>query len=261
MICSRSNFRKRCFASFALRVLCIVCGLFFAVPPSLAVLQWDMANKAYRDGKYEEAKVDYLRAVRAGQYSADLFYNLGNAWFKLGDQGRAILNYERALLLDPGLDEAKANLRSVLKLVGTDFQPTFRDVVSDYADAFARIASIAFWTFAFALIAAFGRHRRLARLALVVCVVAAFIFLGSASTLLWIGAGRKDPHLAVVIAPSAELKYGPAVSGRSVETLQIGDHVQVISERGDWAFCRSSSGSFGWLLTQKAERVIPSSGS
>jgi tetratricopeptide (TPR) repeat protein len=261
MICLRSNFRRRRVASLALSAFCIVCSLIFAVPPSFGDSQWDTANKAYRDGKFEEAKVDYLRSVRAGQYSANLFYNLGNAWFKLGDHGRAILNYERALLLDPGLDEAKANLRSVLKLGGTDIRPTFRDVVSDYADVFARVASIAFWISAFALVAAFGRHARLARLGLVVCIVAAFIFLGSASTLLWIGVGPKDPDLAVVITPSAELKYGPAVSGRSVETLQIGDHVQVISERGDWTFCRASSGSLGWILTQKAERIIPSSGS
>jgi tetratricopeptide (TPR) repeat protein len=261
MISPGADFRKRRFASFALSAIYTIYGLIFGIPQSFGDSAWDTANKAYRDGKYEEAKVNYLRSVRAGQYGANLFYNLGNAWFKLGDQGRAILNYERALLLDSGLDEAKANLRSVLKLAGADVQPTFRDVVSDYADNFARIASIAFWIFAFALFAAFASHGRLARLAIVICIVAAFIFLGSASTLLWIGAGPKDPNLAVVVVPSAELKYGPAVSGRSVETLQIGDHVQFISQRGDWTFCRASSGSLGWLLTQKAERIIPSPGS
>jgi tetratricopeptide (TPR) repeat protein len=261
MICTADDLRKRRSTSFALSALCILCGLILGVPPSFGDAQWDTANKAYRDGKYEEAKVDYLRSVRAGQYSANLFYNLGNAWFKLGDHGRAILNYERALLLDPGLDEAKANLRSVLKLVGTDIQPTFRELVSDYADYFTRIASIAFWVFAFALIVAFRRYTRLARLAIVICVIAAFVFIGSASTLLWIGLGPKDPNLAVVVAPSAELKYGPAVSGRSVETLQVGDRVEVISERGDWTFCRASSGSLGWILTEKAERIIPWSGS
>ena len=94
--------------------------LAMAASVSFGETTWEAANGAYQNGKYEEAKVGYLQLVRAGQYSADLFYNLGNAWFKLGDQGRAILNYERALLLNPRLDEAAANLRTAFKIVGND---------------------------------------------------------------------------------------------------------------------------------------------
>jgi len=42
-----------------------------------------------------------------------------------------------------------------------------------------------------------------------------------------------------------------------VESLQTGEQVQLISERGDWTFCRASTGNLGWILTRKAERVIP----
>src|SRR6202521_1847824 len=131
------------------RYLLIAVGaLASIVPPAVDGTKWGAANEAYQNGKYEEAKVDYLQLVHAGQYSADLFYNLGNVWFKLGDQGRAILNYQRALLLNPGLDEAESNLRSVLKIVGNDNQPTLRDQIGAYADQFPLIASIAFWIFA-----------------------------------------------------------------------------------------------------------------
>jgi tetratricopeptide (TPR) repeat protein len=218
---------------------------------------WDTANKAYQAGKYDEAKVDYLQLVRAGQFSADLFYNLGNAWFKLGDQGRAILNYERALILNPRLDEAEANLRSVLKLAGNDEQATLRDRVGTYADYFPLAASIAFWTFAFAIIPAFGKARPFRQFCRVICLLAGLIFVAGASAAFWLGAGPRDPNRALVVAPTAELKYGPAVSARSVETLQIGNYIQILSERDDWTFCRASSGSLGWILTQKAERVVP----
>jgi tetratricopeptide (TPR) repeat protein len=229
----------------------------FAVPLSFAGTTWEGANEEYHNRKYEEAKVDYLQLVHAGQYSADLFYNLGNAWFKLGDQGRSILNYERALLLNPGLDEAESNLRAVLKIVGNDDQPTLHEWIGVYADYFPLIASIAFWIFAFSLFPAWRKLGRFIVFWRRLCIVAGFIFLCSAAASVWIGSGSKDPNRALIVDSAADLKYGPAVSARSVESLQIGQHVQLISERGDWTFCRAGTGNLGWILTRKVERVIP----
>jgi len=239
--------------TFLVAVSCFVS----AAPFGFGETAWDTANDAYRAGKYDEAKVNYLRLVQAGQYSADLFYNLGNAWFKLGDQGRAILNYERALLLNPRLVEADANLRSVLKLVGNDDLPTLRDRAGLYADYFVLLAVIAFWIFAFALVFSFGKPRPLTRFCRVLCALAGLIWIAGASAANWVREGPKDPNRAVVVDSAADLKYGPAVSARSVEGLQIGNHIQILSERGEWTFCRTTNGSLGWILTQKVERIIP----
>jgi tetratricopeptide (TPR) repeat protein len=231
--------------------------LALTVLPSFAGTSWEAANEAYQHGKYEEAKVDYLQLVDGGQYSADLFYNLGNVWFKLGDQGRAILNYERALMLNPQLDEAKSNLHTVLKIVGNDDQPTIRDQIGAYADYFPLIASIAFWTSVFSLFPAWRKNGRSVVLWRRLCIVAGSIFFLSAAVSIWIGPGAKDRRRALVVDSAADLKYGPAVSARSVESLQIGEQVQLISERGDWTFCRAGTGNLGWILTRKTERVIP----
>jgi tetratricopeptide (TPR) repeat protein len=228
-----------------------------SIPHSFGGTTWEAANQAYQSGKYEAAKVNYLQLVRAGQYSADLFYNLGNVWFKLGDQGRAILNYERALLLDPSLDEAGSNLRTVLKIVGNDDQPTLRDRIGAYADYFSLAASVAFWIFAFSFFLASQKHGPFIVFWRRLCIFAGFILLCSAAASVWIGSGPKDANRALIIGSAADLKYGPAVSARSVESLQIGEQVQLISERGDWTFCRVSTGDLGWILTRKAERIIP----
>jgi tetratricopeptide (TPR) repeat protein len=241
-----------------IRYFLVAIGSFASVVPlSIDGTIWAAANQAYQNGKYEEAKVEYLQLVRAGQYSADLFYNLGNVWFKLGDQGRAILNYERALLLNPGLEEAESNLRAVLKIVGNEDQPTLRDRVGAYADYFPLIASLAFWIFAFSIFPAWRKPGRSSGFWRRLCVVCGFIFLGGAAACVWIGSGSKDEHRALIIDSAADLKYGPAVSARSVESLQIGDKVRLISERGDWTFCRANTGNLGWILTRKTEHVIP----
>jgi tetratricopeptide (TPR) repeat protein len=239
------------------RILVAVGCFAWTVPLAFGGTTWEAANAAYQHGKYEEAKVDYLQLARTGQHSADLFYNLGNVWFKLGDPGRAILNYRRALLLNPGLVEAGSNLRSVLKIVGNDDQPTFRDQIGAYADYFPLIASIAFWIFAFTLFPAWRKHGRLTLFCRRLCIVAGLTFLGAAALFVWIGSGSKDANLALVVDSAVDLKYGPAVSARAVESMQLGEQLHLISERGDWTFCRANTGNLGWILTQKTERLIP----
>ncbi|MBV8415519.1 MAG: tetratricopeptide repeat protein [Verrucomicrobia bacterium] len=233
------------------------CFLLFGMSPSFATATWEAANEAYQQGKYEEAKVDYIQLVEKREYSADLFYNLGNAWFKLGDPGRAILNYERALVLNPRLEEASSNLRTALKIVGNDDQPTFREQIGVYADYFPLAASIAFWTAGCCFIPASRKHGRFATFWRTALIAAMLIFVGSVGLSFWVGSGSKDPNRALVVESATDLKYGPAVTARPVESLQIGQQVQLISERGAWTFCRASTDSLGWIPTRKAERVIP----
>jgi len=74
--------------------------------------QFAKANQEYAAGDFKAALEDYEELVRSGQDTPNLFYNLGNAYFRKNDFGRAILNYERALALDPHHPEAEANLRA-----------------------------------------------------------------------------------------------------------------------------------------------------
>src|SRR5512132_2820808 len=69
------------------------------------------ANQEYAQGHFKEAISVYEALVRTGQWSANLFYDLGNAYFRTGDFGHAILNYERALALERHHPEATANLQ------------------------------------------------------------------------------------------------------------------------------------------------------
>src|ERR671928_2248946 len=73
--------------------------------------QFAKANQEYAQGHFKEAIAGYEGLVRAGQWHANLFYDLGNAYFRTGDFGRAILNYERTLSLDRRHPEAQANLQ------------------------------------------------------------------------------------------------------------------------------------------------------
>ena len=94
--------------------LIIFLTLMFIAATSLAsgIDYIEQGNKAYEQKQYKKATEMYERALRDGESSL-LRYNLGNAYYRLNDRARAVLNYERALKLDPGNGDARFNLKFV----------------------------------------------------------------------------------------------------------------------------------------------------
>ena len=95
--------------SLKLKGLCLAAVLFFNLN-AFAQSDFDLANAAYADGRYEEAAAGYEALLAEGP-NATLYYNLGNACFKQGELAQAILNYERALRLEPNYKDAQYNLK------------------------------------------------------------------------------------------------------------------------------------------------------
>src|SRR5438552_16860049 len=93
-------------------ILHLICALILSAGPVVFAqsdAEFAKANQDYAAGHFKEAIDEYESLVRSGQWSANLFYDLGNAYFRAGDFGRAILNYERALALEPRHPETQAN--------------------------------------------------------------------------------------------------------------------------------------------------------
>src|SRR5438105_14428899 len=93
----------------------LVAFLFCALSASSVLAQSDAefakANQEFAQGHFKEAISGYEALIRAGQWSANVFYDLGNAYFRTSDFGGAIVNYERALALEPPHPEPTANLQ------------------------------------------------------------------------------------------------------------------------------------------------------
>src|SRR5947209_5049886 len=92
-----------------LLLLLLLTGTSFASDRSRD--QFSKANQEFAAGDFAAAARDYEELVRSGEDTPNLFYNLGNAYFRKKDFGHAILNYQRALALDRHHPEAQANLR------------------------------------------------------------------------------------------------------------------------------------------------------
>jgi hypothetical protein len=219
---------------------------------------WESAARAYHAGKFEEAKGDYLQLLSQGTSTPALFYNLGNTWWQLGQKGRAILNYRRALVLEPHAGDAQANLLHALSQTGQDPPSPFRTELSFNADVYPVVASAAFWTTAFALaVGLTSRKISIFRVTAAVAWGSGLLCLLSLGLCWCVGYGEKDPHSAIVLPTSLDLKVGPAFSTRIAETVGEGQEVSILQERGAWILCRSQTGLAGWVPSNALERIVP----
>jgi tetratricopeptide (TPR) repeat protein len=215
------------------------------------------ANQAYSEGRFQDAVDGYQTLIDSGRWHANLCYNLGNAWFRLGDFGKAILNYERALALDPHHPEASANLR--LARDEARALELRSDRVEKYAamatpTQYAVAAAIAFWFVFFGLTRLFFSPRRSAgRMALVACALVVFAL--SVYALYTLENGARGRALAIVTAKDIEARLATADNASSVLTLPAGSEVKVLSQRGDWVYAALPNEQRGWIPARAVERV------
>src|SRR5262249_50947196 len=99
--------------AWLLWLIAIVCHMRAEASPDA----FDAANKLYEQGKFNEAASAYEKLVQSGQVSAALYFNLGNAFFKAGQVGRAIAEYRRAEQLTPRDPDLRANLQFARKQI------------------------------------------------------------------------------------------------------------------------------------------------
>lgn len=87
--------------------------LILTLPVSFAATAVQQADSAYNKKNFQDALYYYQAAAEKDGVSSDLYYNMGNTYYRLGDLGHAVLNYRRALALDPSNEEARLNLEFV----------------------------------------------------------------------------------------------------------------------------------------------------
>lgn len=219
------------------------------------------ANQAYNDTRYEEAATGYQELLRSGNWNANVFYNLGNAQYRLGNFGQAILNYERALALEPRHPEAEANLR--LARDEARALELRKDPVERYA-GFATVrqwsvaAAVAFWLALFVTGHLFFSGRRsVGQAALVVLSVS--IACLSVFAIYTLEQGTRGSALAVITGKDVEARVATADTSKSVLALPAGSEIKILSERGDWIYAALPNDQRGWIPAKHVERVRPQS--
>lgn len=213
-------------------------------------------NRLYEAGEWAAAGDAYQRILEYGVHHELVYYNLGNVRFKQGRLGEAILNYERALRLDPRDREAAENLAYASSLTVDrveDPEPSFPRrallwlVRRTTRSEDAALLLLAVWLLGGAAAASIlARGRRVRRALLYVGAVLAGMVLWSGGALLLKEAWASAPR-AVILVDKVDARSGPAADNTALFTVHEGLRVEVRNRREGWVQILLRSGLNGWV--------------
>ena len=251
------------FAAGQLIALCLISG-----PGGLAAQQtlFDEGNQRYQEGDFSGAAASYGAVLDGGFESAELYYNLGNAHFRLGEVAEAIVSYERATRLDPANDDIRANLELVNRMLQDRIEPLPRFWVLSAFDWWMSLipgtllrASVAGCHLVLGATLVLIVLRRPAGWRTVLRRIAYAAAVGTAvlgATLAARETGLGQPEEAVVMAVEARVLSAPSEEGGlTVFTLHEGTKVRIDRRAGQWAEIVLADGKVGWLPLEVLEVV------
>lgn len=224
------------------------------------------AEKAYEDRNFQRSVLLYQEVLGTGQHSAMLYYNLGNAYFKSDMIGLAILNYSRALKLDPSIEDAKYNLdlasaRTVDKI---DSVPEFfvltyiRDVRKMLDGNTWAVLSLLFLGIALSGIVVWLVIPSLAlrKLGFTVGVLgAALCVVSFVSATAWRD-DMQNSSMAVVINTATPVQSSPGATGaKDLFVLHEGTTVEVLQKADLWCEIAIANGDKGWVNAGSIEVI------
>lgn len=233
--------------------------------PVPAEALWDRANTAYINGDYHAAMEFYEELVARGLGSAKLYYNLGNAYFKDGLTGRAILYYHKALRLAPGNDDIRYNL-SVAEARAKDRIEAIPDFfLTEWIRAVRRTMSCTAWsvlslaalvlTLGLFLIYLLAQRLSLRKGGFYGTILAGVLFV--LTTCFAAGERREmlDDSHAVVMAASTAEKSSPDKSSTDLFVLHEGTLVSITNRLEGWCEITIADGKKGWLEAKTIETI------
>lgn len=222
------------------------------------VTTFETANRLYEEGKYRDAAESYATLVNEGQVSANLCFNLGNAWFKAGELGRAIVQYRLAARLAPRDPDIEANLRMARELVRgepPEAPSLWRRLVRALTmNEWAGLTGICVWG-AFALLAVqqfrdvrAAAWRRWSSAWLAGLAVSAAGLLGA-----WLD--QRSATNVVVTVPEAIVRYGPLEVSPQLVVVPDGTELTVLDRKDDWLQVGGLSRGQGWVRTNDVTTI------
>lgn len=248
------------------RILLILPVLFIGLWGMAADLETEeQAEQLYAEGKYADAADAYNRILSEGMESAELYYNLGNCYYKLGENTRAILNYERSLLLDPGDAMTRYNLKMAqhaivdkIEVLPELFLVRWYKALETYfsADQWGYISVALFIIFlVMAALFFYSPSIGVKKTGFVVGIIVFFLTAGSIFFAMKQSSRVSEREYAIITTPSVTVKGAPDNSGTSLFLIHEGLKVRVVGELGSWYNIRLADGNEGWVVKTDLEKI------
>ena len=223
------------------------------------------ANDLYKTEAYSKAIEKYLSIEEQGLESSDLFFNLGNSYYKLNKVAPSIYYYEKALKMNPLHKDAKTNLtfakRMTIDKIDT-LPKSFLQRISENViqklpyDTWAIIAVIASFLASILFLVyrySYSTRRKLlyfnSTILAVVILILSVIFAFENFEI------AQNNRTAIIFSPKTEIKNAPTSTSDDIFELHEGTKVLVLDELDDWKKIKLSDGKIGWLSSEDLKEI------
>lgn len=235
--------------------------------PGSALL--DSANSAYAKADFQKAANLYQDILKMGYEAPEVYYNLGNCYFKLDQVGMSILNYEKAKKISAHDEDLNFNLKLANQRTVDKVEPLpqlfleewWEDLIKMHSEKVWGIRSIiSFFIFLFFLGVFITSGKVFTKqlgfwLSILFIVFSAFSFFIAKSSY----SSAKAHDSAVILSSSAEVKNSPAETGKKLFILHEGTMVSttqvILSSEGEWVMVQLSPEKAGWVKRASLEFI------
>ena len=245
--------------------LILLAIMIFAIPAPATAITKKNADDEYKKGNYMQAIRDYEELLKKGP-SVELYYNLGNAYYRTDNITQAVLNYERALLLSPGDDDIRFNLQMARSKTIDKITPKSEMFFVTWYKSLVNFTSIDGWantaivSIAIALLLIlcylFGKKILIRKagfygaMFFVLLFIASNIFAYEQRRILTRRTG------AIITSTSAALKKTPVANSEYNTIIHEGSRVEIIDDTmKDWKLVELEDGREGWIQSSQMERI------
>lgn len=223
------------------------------------------ANENYSKQQYKQAIEGYNQILAANLEAPEVYFNLGNAYYKTGQYTLAILNYERAKLLAPDDEDIAFNLQvanqkvvdSIQELPGLFIVRWWNSIInSQTTDTWATFSIISF--IAFLIMLGFYFFAKTGDVRRITFWTGCFLIFFTIFT--WSFAAQQKGRLvnhayAIVMQPTVTVKSSPDAAGTNLFVIHEGIKVRITDKLGEWVEIKLADGNKGWALSDTVEKI------
>lgn len=235
--------------------LLFLCSFSFAIAQGMN--SFEAANKAYNQGDYSLAISEYQKIIDAGEESFEVYFNLGNTFYKLNDVANSIYYYEKAALIDENHPSLQVNLTYARQMTIDAISQKSESGISKVFNEFILSVELSTWTYysivfmllfvASYLVFLLWNSTKIKRLAFILSIFTLLMSLSS------YGLANRHQSLdakdrPAIIFSNTIVKAEPNDRGAVLFELHLGTKVQIVDQMGDWAQVQLADGQEGWLL-------------
>lgn len=229
----------------------------------------EIFNKAtglYNAGQFEQASNIYIELLDSGYKNSIIYYNLGNSYYRLNKIPQAILNYERAKLLDPLNDDIEFNLKLANLKIIDKFEPLPKLFFIEWYEELLNLANSDTWAYAsialiwitllFVFLTFWFSFPFSVKKSLFMTAVITFI-IGVFTMFMTFRVSIKEElkNHAVIFVPSVYVKSSPDNNATDLFILHEGTKVQLLESINDWYEVKIQNGNVGWIQKNNFEVI------